>query len=68
MKMPNRFFGQNFQKISTTEFGLHQRQILHVRNSLGTKFQVKLTILKFWSKITQKEHFRSKKEEKNLHV
>ena len=66
--MPNRFFGQNFQKISTTEFGLHQRQILHVRNSLGTKFQVKLTVLKFWSKITQKEHFRSKKQEKNLHV
>ena len=28
---------------------------------VGTKFQIKLTISKFWIKLTQKSYFRSKK-------
>ena len=40
-------------------------QILYIQNSLGTKFQLKLTILNFWTKLTQKGYFHSKKEEKN---
>ena len=31
-------------------------------NSLGTKFQLKLTILIFWNKFIQKGYFRSKTE------
>ena len=39
-------------------------QILYIQNSLGTKFQLKLTILNFWTKLTQKGYFHSKKEKK----
>ena len=35
---------------------------LAIRNSLGTKFQLKLTILNFCAKLTQKGDFRSKTE------
>ena len=31
---------------------------------IGTKFQLKLKILNFWTKLTQKGYFRSKKEKK----
>ena len=42
----------------------HHCWILLIRISLGTKFQLKLTILIFWTNITQKGYFRSKKEKK----
>ena len=29
---------------------------------VGTKFQLKLTILSFWTKLTRKGYFQSKKE------
>ena len=32
----------------------HHHGILHIWNSLGTKFQLKLIILSFWTKFTQK--------------
>ena len=35
----------------------HYHLILHVRISLDTKFQLKLTTLIFWTKFTQKEYF-----------
>ena len=38
------------------------RQILHIRNNLGIKFQVKLTILDNWKKKKKKGYFQSKKE------
>ena len=41
--MPNKFF--HF---------FHHHQILHIRNSLGTKFQLKLKILIFRTKFAQK--------------
>ena len=31
----------------------HHHRILHVRNSLGIKFQHKLKILSFWTKLIQ---------------
>ena len=39
-------------------------QILYTQNSLGTKYQLKLTILNSWTKLTQKGYFHSKKEKK----
>ena len=39
-------------------------QISYIQNSLGTKFQLKLTILNFWTKLTQNRYFHSKKEKK----
>ena len=39
----------------------HQHLILHIRNSLGTKFQFKQTILIFWTKLPQKEYIQSTK-------
>ena len=34
-----------------------KRRILHISNSLGTKFQLKLTILNFLTKLTPKGYF-----------
>ena len=38
-----------------------------MRNSLGTISQLKLIILNFWGKITQKVYFQSKKEANKDH-
>ena len=35
---------------------------------VGTKSQLKLTILIFWSKLSPKGYFRSKTEKSNLHI
>ena len=51
--MPNGYFGQNFQKRPKTEKE-HHHQILHIRNSLGTTFQLKLTILIFGPNLLKK--------------
>ena len=45
-----------------TEKGEHHHWILHIWFSLGTKFQLKLTTLIFWTKVAQKGYFRSKTE------
>ena len=52
-EMPNGFFGQNLQK------GLKQyhHRIFRIQNGLGTKFQIKPTILNYWIKLTQKAYF-----------
>ena len=44
----------------------HHR-ILYLQKSLGTKFQIKLTILSFWAKLSQKEYFQSEKDKKENH-
>ena len=54
--MPNGFFRQICKKRSKTEKEHHQR-ILHIQNSLGTKFQLKLTIWMFWDQINSKKVF-----------
>ena len=55
--MPNGFFGQNLQNKKKTKTKKehqkqkqkkeHHHQILHIPNSLGAKFKLKLTILIF---------------------
>ena len=46
----------------------HHRRILRISVSLGTKFQLKLTVLSFWTKIAQKGYFRLKTEEVNIAI
>ena len=57
IKMANEVFGQNLQNKVERRKSEQNHQILHIQNSLGTKFQVKLTILNFWIKLTQKRYF-----------
>ena len=40
----------------------HHLWTLQIQISLGTKFQLKITRLIFWTKFSQKERFRSKIE------
>ena len=61
------FFSQNLQKRVNRASEYHH-QILHIRNILGIKFQIELTILSFWTKLTQKRYFRSKTEEVNFTI
>ena len=35
---------------------------------VGTKFQVKVTISNFWTKLTQKGHFQSEKEKMKISI
>ena len=58
-------FEQNLQKSSNIESEPHQK-LLHIQISLGTKFRLNLTLLIFWTKLTQKGYFRSK-ERGNCH-
>ena len=41
----------------------HRDGILHIWISIGTKFQLKLIILSFWTKFTQKRYFQLKTEQ-----
>ena len=41
----------------------HHHGILHILISLGAKFQLKLIILSFWSKVIQKRYFQLKTEQ-----
>ena len=43
----------------------HHYWILHIRISLGTKFQFKLIILTFWTNCAQKGYFQSKTKKVN---
>ena len=42
----------------------HYHQIRYIRNSLGTTFQLKLSIVNFWTKLTQKVYFQPKTEKR----
>ena len=39
---------------SKAEKSEHDHQILDIQNILGVKFQLRLTILKFWTKLKKK--------------
>ena len=41
---------------------------MHLRISLGTKFQLKLTIVIFWTKFTQKGYFWQETEKVNNNI
>ena len=62
--MLNGFFEQNLQ-VKNRMSELHD-WILLIRISLGTKFQLKLTILSFLDEIPQKEYFWSKMKKVNI--
>ena len=62
MKIANRSFGKNSQKKVLKKKKEHHLQILPIRNSLRAKFQLKLTTLNFWTKLSPKGYFQSKKE------
>ena len=60
------FFGPNLPKKVfpvKNRKSEHHHGILHIWISLGTKFQLKLIILSFWTKFTQKRYFQSKIEQ-----
>ena len=60
--MPNGFLNKTCTKRSKAKKKENHHRVLQIRNSVGTKFQFKLIILNFWTKLTQKGYFRSKKE------
>ena len=51
------------KKVFSVENRKSQHGILHIWISLGTKFQLKLIVLSFWTKFTQKGYFQSKTEQ-----
>ena len=55
---------ENLQRKVQNRKSEHHHWILHIRNSLGTNFQLKLKILNFGIELTQKGYFQSKKEKK----
>ena len=59
--MPNNFFRQNLQRMSKTDKE-NMTIEFHHRSSLGTKFQRKLKIVIFWTKLTKKKYFQSTKK------
>ena len=65
--MSNEFFQQNLQNEVQNRISEYPHRILHIQNSVGIKFQLKLTILNFWSKLTQKGYFQFKKEKQVQH-
>ena len=60
-------FGQKgyYFQLKSKEKEYH-RSILHIRNSLGTKFYFKQTIFNFGTSFAQKEHSQSKLEKVNV--
>ena len=60
------FFGPNLPKKVfpvKNRKSEHHHGILHIWISLGTKFQLKLIILSFWTKFTQERYFQLKTEQ-----
>ena len=55
------FFEETCKKVEKKKREHHHR-ILHIRNILGTKFQLKVTILSIWTRLTRKGYFKSKKK------
>ena len=55
--MSNKHFGQNLQKKGPKQKSDHHHRILHIQNCLAIKFQLKLNILNFWTKLTLKGYF-----------
>ena len=51
----------------TCQIRSKKNQILHIRNNLGAKFQLKLTIVDFWIKLIQEQYFWSTKEKNENH-
>ena len=60
--------GSNFSKKGISGLKQHHHWLMHMRITLGTKLQFKLTILNFWTKFAQKWYFQSKAENMNITI
>ena len=58
--MPKRFLDKTCKKKCKTE-EKHHHLVLYIWDSLDAKYQFKLTISNFWTKLTRKGYFQSKK-------
>ena len=64
--MPNWFLDKTLQKRSKIEkVNITIKCCIFKLLYLGTKFRLKLTLLNFWIKLTQKGYFQTKKKKKN---
>ena len=66
--MPNGFFQQKLPKKGLNRKSERHYQILHIENTLGTKFQLKLTFLNFLIKLIQKRISDLKKNENHSQI
>ena len=66
--MQNGFFGQILQRKVYNRKSKSPHRVLTIQNSLGTKFQLKLTILILWTKLTQKGYFQSKENKMKITI
>ena len=66
--MPDGFFRQNLQKNGPKWKSDHNHRILHILSSLGTKFQRKLKIFNFWTKLIKNGYFQSKKKKRKMTI
>ena len=66
--MPNEFFQQKVPKKGLNRKSERHHQILHIQNTLGTKFQLKLTFLDFLIKLIQKRISDLKKNENHSQI
>ena len=55
-----KFASKGYSQSKTEKVNGTYRGVLHIQISLGTKFQLKLTIFIFWNKFPQKGYFQSK--------
>ena len=60
-------FLKKFPEKGLKEKSEHYHQILSIWKSLGTKFKLKVTILDFWTNLSQKGYFQSKRESNENH-
>ena len=68
IKIPNRFLKQSLQKTSKTEKMNTTIEFCIFEIVLGTKFQLNLTIMIFWTKLTPKKYFQSKNEKMKIAI
>ena len=66
--MPNEFFQQKVPKEGLKTKSERHHQILHIQNTLGTKFRLKLTFLNFLIKLIQKRISDLKKNENHSQI
>ena len=63
-----KFASKGFSQSKKERVNSTHHWILHIQISLGTKFQLKLTILIFWTIFAQKGYFQSLSEKMNTTI
>ena len=62
------FLEKNLQKIVQNRKVTITIKFYIFKKSVGTKFQLKLKILDFWTKLAQKGYFQFKKEKRKITI